>query len=180
MSDDLLRELQELLEVELSQTGFRKYPATPEVYAPPAVHLHSLPVRRAKAGESADAWADQLPSVVLRAVSGEDGDTDDGARTETVEVWFLCGVFTAGGWNDGARDLASLMGRIRRMLLRRRLYLRRWERQLPINWEVGDGADHGQPHPFHGGSVRVRFSAPATAEIFDIETEVAVYGTLSD
>lgn len=180
MNAELLAELKRLLETEFAQTGFRKSPASPELYVPPAVHLYALPARRAHPkGQEATEIKEEFPFIVLRPVSGQDEDEAAlAARVSSVDIWFLCGVFTAGDAADGARDLEAMMGRIRRMLLRRRLYLKLWERQLPVNWEVGDGVDHAQPHPYHGGSVRVKFQAPAPAELLEIEEEVIVYGQL--
>jgi len=180
MIGDLLLELKRLLEAEFAQTGFRKAPAVPEAFVPPAVHLYALPSRRAHPkGEEPREIKEEFPFIVLRPVSGEDDDLEPlAARVSNVDVWFLCGVFTAGDVAEGARDLEAMMGRIRRMLLRKRLTLKLWERQLPVHWEVGDGVDHAQPHPYHGGSVRAKFQAPAASELMESDEEVNVYGRL--
>lgn len=185
---DLLCELKSLLDGEFAHTGFRKYPPTPELVVPPAVHLYALPAKRAQVrgaqqpappAQSQDGIRDEFPFIVIRPVSGEDSVVDAyDARGTTVDVWFICGIFTAGDEADGARDLATLMGRVRRLLIRNRMILSRWERTLPITWEVGDGADHAQPHPYHGGSVRLKFQAATVAETTELEEEVRVYGQL--
>ena len=180
MSAGLLTELKRLVEAEFAQTGFRKAPASPERWEPPAVHLYALPTRRAHPkGPETQELREEFPFILLRPVSGRDDDEDAlAARVSEVEVWIICGVFTAGDVADGARDLEAMMGRLRRMLLRKRLYLKRWERKLPVRWEVDDDEDHAQPHPYHGGSVRVTFQAPAPAEFMETEEEVIVYGQL--
>jgi len=180
MSLELLTELKRLLEAEFSQTEFRKAPAMPEAYGPPAVHLQALPTKRgqARTSESQD-FKEEFPFLILRCVSGEDGEADGfHALGATLDVRIICGVFTAGEYADGAMDLEAVLARVRRLLMRNRLLLSRYERQLPVKWSVGEGEDHGQPHPYHGGVLRVGFQAPGFDEISETDEEVATYGQL--
>lgn len=130
----------------------------PDLTKAPQVVAGYLPAKRPK--DQPDAVPD-LPYVIVRLLRGED---QGNGSTATVKI--LIGTHSEAE-QDGWRDAANIIERIRIELLKHRTVARRFRLELPLTYELPEE----QPYPEWVGWLETRWALAQPQEEVQYEQE---------
>ena len=159
--------LQELFQGSTYRDPAESDPEEEEAWIKPRFFIGALPPKR-KGGQTNE----DFPFILVRAIGGEDseGQTD-------IDVEIICGFYTDDSEEDGTNIIMQVVNRIRQHLLQRRLFGKKYDLQLPINWTTGTDEERNQPHPYYVGQIRATFRTFQAPQMFDVEGELETYGS---